>query len=161
MINLKLEDKIILGIGVLFLIFLLTFISLANRIFNHIEEQNKRWELSIQKIQPIQTTQTAPPETIMETKESEDAFDRLGKAFEENRKKRDEAFTAMEKNFKERFKKAAAEQEKRMKHLHKWFDESTARSTAEFDRKAAAFSAGLPKYAIAGKQRKKQHDPHK
>lgn len=160
-INLKLEDKIILGIGALFLICLLIFVSVANRAFDYLGEQNKKWEKPLQNTQPHKTLPTQkiqqePDETPF--REPESSFYQLEKAFEENRKKRDEAFRKIEKNFKERFKKLAKLREQRRKRLHKWFDEAVARSDADFEKKAAAFSEGLPKYAIAGKKRKKSDD---
>lgn len=173
-ITLKLEDKIILGIGALFLVSLLIFISLANRIFNHFEEQNKRWDQSIQKTmnshnlstaqrtQPPQATSTSQPATQKRKNlSSEEAFHRVAKAFEENRKKRDAAFKEMEENFKEQFKKAAEAHEKRGKHLFKLHDEGVARAQAAFDKKAAVYSASLPKYATSKKHGEKQHDSHK
>lgn len=72
---------------------------------------------TLQRTQPSQTT-PIPQRATSKRKSisSEEAFHRLAKSFEENRKKRDAAFKEMEENFKEQFKKAAEEHEKRGKH---------------------------------------------
>lgn len=167
-ITLKLEDKIILGVGALFLLSLLIFIGFANKIFNHFDEQNKRWDESTQRAQNIhgqpitEGTQASQETAGRDTfKEREEAFYHLQKAFEENQKKRDAAFKAMEKNFHERFKKAAAEHEKGGERLFKIFEEAAARSDAAFNKTAAEYSKGLSNFATGHRKKDKQHDARK
>lgn len=50
---------------------------------------------------------------------------------------------------------------KNEENILKLHDEGVARAQAAFEKKAAAYSAGLPSHATSKKQWEKQHDPHK
>lgn len=140
-VSLKLEDKIILG--ALFLLSLLIFIGLANKFFNHFDEQNKRWEESIQKTQNTHNIahksqmSSMPQPAAPATDSLEESFYQVQKAFEENQNKREAAFKEMEKNFHERFKKTHKAYDKRSKNFFKRFDKVTAKARAEYEKKTA------------------------
>lgn len=151
-INLKQEDKIILGIGVIFAIALLFFIGIANKVFLFFEEQNREWELSVKKDQETAPIQQSQPKKS----HLQESFERTAKAFKENKKKRNAAFKAMEKNFKERVKKIEAEHDQWMKRIHQRFDKSWAEPWELLEKHA--FKGELHPVVPS---KEKKNDPHK
>jgi hypothetical protein len=104
-ISLKLEDKILIGIAGLFLIFIITFAIFANTIFKSFE---------IHKKSPVQEALTQREKTVKEMdktfedpfREFEKGFHHLGEVFEETAKKDHESFQKAVDNFHERFEKS-------------------------------------------------------
>jgi len=145
--SLKPEDKILLGIGVIFLTCVLFFITFTKILFDDFAKDEQKLKQSSASInQPKQKDEF---ELLFETihKESEEAFQRVAKAFEENSRKRDEAFKQMKQNFKERFNKVKGENDAWMKRIHKIMDESARKSDKEWEKTMAKYSVGLPNYA--------------
>ncbi|OJW52792.1 MAG: hypothetical protein BGO67_10435 [Alphaproteobacteria bacterium 41-28] len=104
-IALKLEDKILLGIGGFFLIILIAFMSFANSIFKSHKIPQKS---------PIQESLIQREETASEMdaafknpfKEFEEGFQKLGEVFEENQKRNNESFQKAVNNFHNHFEQA-------------------------------------------------------
>ena len=97
--SLTLEDKTLIGIGVLFLIIIVGFIYIANKVFT-----------SLPQTVPLEVISHHNNEIEEDFKqafrECEEEFQKLGEAFEENRRRRDEAFQQAVGNFQDRFKNA-------------------------------------------------------
>jgi hypothetical protein len=104
-ISLKLEDKILLGIGGLFLILITTFVIFANTIFKSFETHKKS---------PVQEALAQRKKTASEMdkkfgdpfREFEEGFHHLGEVFEEDARKGHEFFQKAVDNFHERFEKS-------------------------------------------------------
>lgn len=104
-ISLKLEDKVLIGIAGLFLIFIITFAIFANTIFKSFE---------IHKKSPVQEALTQSEKTGREMgeafddpfKEFEEGFHHLGEVFEEDARRSHESFQKAVDNFHERFEKS-------------------------------------------------------
>lgn len=104
-ISLKLEDKILLGIGGLFLILITAFVIFANTIFKSFETHKKS---------PVQEALTQRQETANEMDKAledpfrafEEGFHHLGEIFEEDAKRSHESFQKAVDNFHDRFEKS-------------------------------------------------------
>ena len=104
-ISLKLEDKILLGIGGLFLMGIIAFVAFANTIFKSFETPRNS---------PVQETLIQSEKTAKEMdnafetpfKEFEDRFQKLGEILEEDQRRQDKSFQKAEKNFHDRFEKS-------------------------------------------------------
>lgn len=104
-ISLKLEDKILFGIGGLFLLLIIAFIIFANTIFKSFE---------IHKKSPVQEALAQREKTVKEMdktfedpfREFEEGFHNLGEVFEEDAKRSHESFQNAVDNFHERFEKS-------------------------------------------------------
>jgi hypothetical protein len=97
--SLTLEDKTLIGIGVLFLIIIFGFIYIANTVFTSLHQTVP--------LEVISHHSNEIEEDFKKTfRECEEEFQKLGEAFEENRRRRDEAFQQAVGNFQDRFKNA-------------------------------------------------------
>lgn len=104
-VSLKLEDKILLGIGGFFLIFIIAFAIFANTIFKSFETHKKS---------PVQEALTQREKTVKEMdktfedpfREFEKGFHHLGEVFEETARKDHESFQKAVDNFHVRFEKS-------------------------------------------------------
>jgi len=104
-IPLKLEDKILLGIGGLFLMGIIAFVTFANTIFKSFETPRKS---PVQEAL-IQSEKTAKEmDNAFETpfKEFEDRFQKLGEILEEDQRRQDESFQKAKENFYDRFEES-------------------------------------------------------
>ncbi|MBY0501363.1 MAG: hypothetical protein K2P93_05115 [Alphaproteobacteria bacterium] len=107
--SLKSEDKILIGIGFLFLIIILGFIYLANTFF-----------ASLNQPVPL-TTMSQREKTVKELdddfkrifQEVGEGFKRIDEAFEENRRRKDAAFQQAVENFQNGFEKKQEKFDKR------------------------------------------------
>ncbi len=104
-ISLKLEDKVLIGIAGLFLIFIITFAIFANTIFKSFEPHKKS---------PVQEALTQREKTASEVdkafegpfRDFEKSFHHLGEVFEENTRRDHESFQNAVDNFHDRFEKS-------------------------------------------------------
>lgn len=97
--SLKPEDKILIGIGILFLIIILGFIYLANAFFTSLN-QSMPLEIMSQH-QKIANELDEDFKRIF--REVGEDFKRIDEAFEENRRRNDAAFQQVVGNFQNRF----------------------------------------------------------
>lgn len=104
-VSLKLEDKILLGIGGLFLIFIIAFAIFANTIFKSFETYKKS---------PVQEALAQREKTANKMDKAfekpfrafEEGFHHLGEVFEEDARRSHESFQKAVYNFHERFEKS-------------------------------------------------------
>jgi len=100
-ISLKFEDKVLLGIGVAFILFILIFVSFASMIFKAQETMRKSFYKEISH-----STKDTDKPFGNRHKEIEEDFNKLEEAFKENHRRNDEAFENAVQNFQNRFNQA-------------------------------------------------------
>ena len=99
--SLKSEDKILIGIGFLFLIIILGFIYLANTFFTSLNQPTPSTTMS----QREKTVKELDEDFKRIFQEVGEGFKRIDEAFEENRRRNDAAFQQAVENFQNGFEK--------------------------------------------------------
>ncbi len=132
-LNLKLEDKILLGIGGIFLIGIFLFVSVMGTFFDVLSPPTKKLA-SLKAAQESEILKEELEDSFEKAfKETEESFERLHEAFEESRRKRDELFKKAQQNFEKRFAKAQADFRKggRIDRIHKRVEEAGKKARKE------------------------------
>ncbi len=99
-LSLKLEDKILIGIGTFFLLNVLVFVYFANSFFK-----------APSLIDEIRASRNQAQDKVRNDKferifvEAKEDIQKLNEAFEENRRRREEAFEKGQRNFETNFQK--------------------------------------------------------
>lgn len=104
-LNLKLEDKVLLGIGAGFIVLIICFMSFASQIFDDLGSSNKPTSVSM-KEEIQDSTERLEESWDKIFAESARRHEEVGKAFKENHRKRSEAFKKLKANFHKRFQQA-------------------------------------------------------
>jgi hypothetical protein len=107
--SLKSEDIFLLGIGFVFLLSVIIFVTIANATLILPEKtasisKNEAAHLQANIIDAIKTSDITPASSYRN--EFENAWNSLGKAHKEGKRKRKKAFDAMFKHTQERFRRA-------------------------------------------------------
>lgn len=144
-VHLKLEDKVLLGIGGVFFIFILFFINFMGKLLK--DDQGERVIATVQKTQGKQQISEVDLEDSFDKsfREVRENFNRIHENFEENRKKSSEAFQKAQENFEQQFQEAQANFPK-PGTPNKWFDEMVEQNQREFDQRFEEYPqrAGSP-----------------
>ncbi len=106
--NFKLEDKILLGIGGIFLVGVFFFMSFMGKVFDVLDHNSGKSASWSTAQEPSAMEEEIEDSFEKRFRESEAAFQRLHEAFEENSRKSDESFKKAQQNFEKRFEEAEA-----------------------------------------------------
>ena len=132
-LNLKLEDKILLGIGGIFLVGVFFFMSFMGKVFDVLDHHSGK-PATLSTVQEPSAVEEEIEDSFEKSfRESEAAFQRFQEVFEENSRKSDENFKKAQQNFEKRFKEAEANFKKGVwiDKIHKEVEEAGERARRE------------------------------